>query len=40
MTLRNSWLEAVQAGVQRFAAGIDVSSQNVRLVVVSQRARA
>ncbi|HEX7936160.1 MAG TPA: pilus assembly protein PilM [Paraburkholderia sp.] len=40
MTLRNSWLEAVQAGAQRFAAGIDVGSQNVRLVVVSQRARA
>jgi Tfp pilus assembly PilM family ATPase len=40
MTIRSSWLEAVQAGMQRFAAGIDVSSQDVRLVVVSQRARA
>ena len=40
MTLRNSWLQAVQAGVQRFAAGIDVGTQSVRLVVVSQRARA
>ncbi|CAB3688784.1 pilus assembly protein PilM [Paraburkholderia rhynchosiae] len=40
MTLRNSWLEAVQAGAQRFAAGIDVGSQDVRLVVVSRRARA
>ncbi|WP_027212969.1 type IV pilus biogenesis protein PilM [Burkholderia sp. WSM2232] len=40
MTIRSSWLQAVQAGMQRFAAGIDVSSQDVRLVVVSRRARA
>ncbi|WP_013589814.1 pilus assembly protein PilM [Paraburkholderia phenoliruptrix] len=40
MTIRSSWLQAVQAGMQRFAAGIDVSAQEVRLVVVSQRARA
>jgi hypothetical protein len=39
MAYRNSWLQAVQEGRQRFAAGIDVGSQNVRLVVVSQRAR-
>ncbi|MBW0449718.1 pilus assembly protein PilM [bacterium M00.F.Ca.ET.228.01.1.1] len=40
MTIRSSWLQAVQAGMQRFAAGIDVSSQDVRLVVVSRRVRA
>ncbi|CAH2797445.1 MAG: Type IV pilus biogenesis protein PilM [uncultured Paraburkholderia sp.] len=40
MTIRSSWLQAVQAGMQRFAAGIDVSAQEVLLVVVSQRARA
>ncbi|MGF6731159.1 Tfp pilus assembly PilM family ATPase [Paraburkholderia youngii] len=39
MAYRNSWLQAVREGRQRFAAGIDVGSQNVRLVVVSQRAR-
>ena len=39
MSLKNSWLQAVQAGGQRFAAGIDVGSQSVRLVVISQRAR-
>jgi Tfp pilus assembly PilM family ATPase len=40
MTLKNSWLQGVQFGTQRFAAGIDVGSQAVRLVVLSQRARA
>lgn len=40
MTFKSSWLQSVQIGAQRFAAGIDVSSQAVRLVVVSQRARA
>ncbi|MBC8729114.1 pilus assembly protein PilM [Paraburkholderia sp. UCT2] len=39
MAYKNSWLQAVREGRQRFAAGIDVGSQNVRLVVVSQRAR-
>jgi Tfp pilus assembly PilM family ATPase len=40
MVFRNSWLQAVRSGRQRFAAGIDVGSQNVRLVVLSQRSRA
>ncbi|MGF6774537.1 Tfp pilus assembly PilM family ATPase [Paraburkholderia sp. GAS199] len=40
MTFRSSWLEGMQFGTQRFAAGIDVGSQAVRLVVISQRARA
>ncbi|NIF79967.1 pilus assembly protein PilM [Paraburkholderia sp. Cy-641] len=40
MAYKNSWLEAMQSGRQRFAAGIDVGSQSVRLVVLSQRARA
>ncbi|MFT4068786.1 type IV pilus biogenesis protein PilM [Paraburkholderia sp.] len=40
MALGNSWLQAVQSGGQRFAAGIDIGSQNVRLVVLSQRSRA
>ena len=40
MTFRNSWLQAMQSGGQRFAAGIDIGSQAVRLVVVSQRSRA
>ncbi|MFM0037825.1 pilus assembly protein PilM [Paraburkholderia strydomiana] len=40
MGFRNSWLQAVRSGRQRFGAGIDVGSQNVRLVVVSQRSRA
>ena len=40
MAFKNSWLQAMQSGRQRFAAGIDVGSQNVRLVVVSQRSRA
>ncbi|ASV97925.1 type IV pilus biogenesis protein PilM [Paraburkholderia aromaticivorans] len=39
MALKRSWLQAVQPGAQRFAAGIDVGSQEVRLVVLSQRAR-
>lgn len=39
MALKNSWLQAVQAGGRRFAAGIDVGPQTVRLVVISQRAR-
>ncbi|MFM0739051.1 pilus assembly protein PilM [Paraburkholderia xenovorans] len=39
MTLKNSWLQDVQLGSQRFAAGIDVASQAVRLVVLSQRSR-
>ncbi|REE21090.1 type IV pilus assembly PilM-like protein [Paraburkholderia sp. BL27I4N3] len=39
MALKRSWLQAVQPGAQRFAAGIDVGSQTVRLVVLSQRAR-
>lgn len=39
MTFKSSWLQAMQVGGQRFAAGIDVGSQAVRLVVVSQRAR-
>lgn len=39
MALKRSWLQAVQPGAQRFAAGIDVGSQSVRLVVLSQRAR-
>jgi hypothetical protein len=40
MGFRNSWLQTMRSGRQRFAAGIDVGSQNVRLVVVSQRSRA
>jgi hypothetical protein len=40
MAFGNSWLEAVRSGGQRFAAGIDISSQNVRLIVLSQRLRA
>jgi Tfp pilus assembly PilM family ATPase len=40
MVFKNSWLQAVRSGRQRFAAGIDVGSQNVRLVVLSQRSRA
>jgi hypothetical protein len=40
MAVRRSWLQAVQEGPQRFAAGIDVSAQAVRLVVLSQRERA
>src|SRR5262249_38304529 len=40
MAFGNSWLQAVQSGGQRFAAGIDISSQNVRLIVLSQRSRA
>jgi Tfp pilus assembly PilM family ATPase len=40
MAFRSSWLQAVQSGGQRFAAGIDIGSQAVRVVVVSQRARA
>lgn len=39
MTFRNSWLQNLQLGTQRFAAGIDVATQAVRLVVVSQRSR-
>lgn len=39
MALKKSWLQAMQFNAQRFAAGIDVGSQAVRLVVVSQRAR-
>ena len=39
MALKSSWLQAVQSGAQRFAAGIDVGSHAVRLVVLSQRAR-
>ena len=40
MTFKSSWLQGVQLGAQRFAAGIDVGSQAVRLVVVSQHSRA
>ncbi|NML33764.1 type IV pilus biogenesis protein PilM [Paraburkholderia antibiotica] len=40
MTYANSWLQTVQAGWQRFAAGIDLGSQSVRLVVLSRRSRA
>ena len=40
MAFRSSWFQAMQEGTQRFAAGIDVNSQTVRLVVVSQRSRA
>ena len=40
MMFKSSWLQTVHSGRQRFAAGIDVGSQNVRLVVVSQRTRA
>ncbi|KXU88070.1 pilus assembly protein PilM [Paraburkholderia monticola] len=40
MAYRNSWLQAVREGRQRFAAGIDVGSQNVRLIVLSERSRA
>lgn len=39
MAFNKSWLLAVQPGTQRFAAGIDVGSQTVRLVVLSQRLR-
>jgi Tfp pilus assembly PilM family ATPase len=39
MAFNRSWLQAVQPGTQRFAAGIDVGSQSVRLVVLSQRLR-
>ncbi|MFM0058234.1 pilus assembly protein PilM [Paraburkholderia phytofirmans] len=39
MAWKRSWLQAVQPGAQRFAAGIDVGSQTVRLVVLSQRVR-
>jgi Tfp pilus assembly PilM family ATPase len=39
MAFKSSWLQAVQPGGQRFAAGIDVGSQTVRLVVLSQRSR-
>ncbi|OAJ59593.1 pilus assembly protein PilM [Paraburkholderia ginsengiterrae] len=39
MAFNRSWLQAVQPGTQRFAAGIDVGSQTVRLVVLSQRSR-
>ena len=35
MTFKSSWLQGVQLGAQRFAAGIDVGSQAVRLVVVA-----
>ncbi|OLL29584.1 pilus assembly protein PilM [Burkholderia sp. SRS-W-2-2016] len=40
MTYTNSWLQTVRAGWQRFAAGIDIGSHSVRLVVLSQRSRA
>ncbi|WP_233803715.1 type IV pilus biogenesis protein PilM [Paraburkholderia sp. HP33-1] len=40
MAYKNSWFQAVREGRQSFAAGIDVGSQNVRLVVLSQRSRA
>jgi len=40
MAFGNSWLQVVQSGGQRFAAGIDISSQNVRLIVLSQHLRA
>ncbi|CAD6557928.1 type IV pilus biogenesis protein PilM [Paraburkholderia metrosideri] len=40
MTFNSSWLQAVKSGWQRFGAGIDIGSQAVRLVVVSQRSRA
>lgn len=44
MTFKSSWLQGMQMGVERlgerFAAGIDVNSQAVRLIVVSQRPRA
>jgi hypothetical protein len=40
MTFSSSWLQAVKSGWQRFGAGIDIGSQAVRLVVVSQRSRA
>ncbi|HYS64061.1 MAG TPA: pilus assembly protein PilM [Paraburkholderia sp.] len=39
MTFKSSWLQGVQMGGQRFAAGIDIGSQAVRLVVVSQPSR-
>jgi len=39
MALKRSWLQAVQPGAHRYAAGIDVGSQAVRLVVLSHRAR-
>lgn len=38
MTVKKSWFEVLQAGSLRFAAGIDVGSQSVRLVVISHRA--
>src|SRR5471032_2267819 len=40
MTFSSSWLQAVKSGWQRFGAGIDIGSQALRLVVVSQRSRA
>ena len=40
MAFKRSWLQDMQLGAQRFAAGIDVGSQAVRLVVLSQRSRA
>lgn len=39
MAFKRSWLQALQSGAQRFAAGIDVGSRSVRLVVLSQRSR-
>nr|WKF57527.1 hypothetical protein HUO10_002013 [Paraburkholderia busanensis] len=38
MTVKKFWLDVLQEGAPRFAAGIDVGSQNVRLVIVSHRA--
>ncbi len=39
MTFKNSWLQDVRLGAQRFAAGIDLGSQAVRLIVVSRHSR-
>ena len=40
MALKSSWLRTMHSGRQRFAAGIDVGSQNVRLVVREPALRA
>ncbi|MDR6412112.1 type IV pilus biogenesis protein PilM [Paraburkholderia terricola] len=39
MAFKKSWLQEVQTGSRRFAAGIDVSARAVRLVMVSQPSR-
>lgn len=40
MENNKSWLQAVRAGRQIFAAGIDIGSQDIRVVVLSRRSRA